>query len=190
VIGRRGAVALGALLVAAILILGAIRVLVGPSTPPCEAQRPGFDPALEHQVPSSLQGRGPDRLDSGRHCTVTSLGTLAARHGLQSVDFAGGLWDLAPSTGVTLAVFRATGLQADWIAEFYDVGAQQASKVEALTVTHPTIAGAVATRFDYSDAGQPQAIVVWPSGDPGLVRVVLAAGVPDRIVQEAIAAFG
>jgi hypothetical protein len=189
-VGRRGAVALGALFVIAILVGGAFWVVLGPSTPSCEAQRSGFDTTLERQVPTGLEGRGPDRLDSGRHCTSASLGTLAERHGLGSVDFAGGLWDLAPSTGVTLAVFRAPGLQAEWIAEFYETGAQHASKVESFTVTHPTIAGTAATRFDYSDAGQPQAIVVWPSPQPGLVRVVLAAGVPDRVVQEAIAAFG
>ncbi|HEY3523088.1 MAG TPA: hypothetical protein VGK63_05255 [Candidatus Limnocylindrales bacterium] len=157
----------------------------------CADQRQaGLVPDLETRVPKQLEGRSPDRLDSAVTCSPQGLGSLA-EHGVTTISSAGGLWELGPSTGVTLAVFRLAGPdRADRIAEFYTTGAAQAPKVANLVTTHPVVAGRSATRLDYSDANFPQAIVVWPSAEPDLVNVVLAAGVPDRIVQEALAAFG
>ena len=160
------------------------------SVPACEVQAAGFDPALEALIPKQLEGQSPAHLDSGQHCTPATLGTLASNHGLRQVSFAGGLWDLAPATGITLVVFRADGLRADWIAEFYEVGARAGLHVTNLTVTHPTIGSVAGTRLDVLDQGQPQSILVWPAPQPGLVRVILAAGLPDRVIDEAIAAFG
>jgi hypothetical protein len=155
-----------------------------------DERQAGLVPALEARVPSHLEGRAPDRLDSAVTCSSDGLGSLAA-HGLSSVESAGGLWDLGPSTGVTLVVFRLSRPdRADLIADFYATGAARAPKVADLVTGHPTVVGRPATRLDFSDASFPQAIVVWPSAQPDLVNVVLAAGVPDRIVQEAIAAFG
>ncbi|HEU4673720.1 MAG TPA: hypothetical protein VFS32_12560 [Candidatus Limnocylindrales bacterium] len=165
--------------------------LMGSGGGGCTDQRQaGLVPTLEKLVPATLEGRPADRLDSAVTCSPDGLGSLAG-HGVASVASAGGLWELGPATGVTLAVFRLDGPErADRIAEFYAEGAAQAPKVANLVTTHPTIAGRPATRLDFSDANFPQAIVVWPAAQPDLVHVVLAAGVPDRIVQEAIAAFG
>jgi hypothetical protein len=155
-----------------------------------DEKRAGLVPTLEHRVPGSFEGRAADQLDSSVTCTADGLGSLGAVHGLTSVSSAGGLWDLGPSTGITLAVFRVDGAaRADWVAEFYETGALSARKVTGLTETHPTVAGRAATRLDYADASFPGTIVVWPGRDPDLVNVVLAAGVPDRIIEEGIAAF-
>ncbi len=174
--------------------LAAVAFVPGPSRPAdgscADRREPGLVPELEARVPRQLEGRPPDRLDSAVTCSPEGLGSLAA-HGVASVSSAGGLWELGPSTGVTLAIFRLDGPdRADRIAEFYSTGAAQAPKVANLVTTHPTVDGRPATRLDFSDASFPQAIVVWPSVEPDLVNVILAAGVPDRIVGEAIAAFG
>ncbi len=154
-----------------------------------DVRQAGAYPSLEAMIPATFQNAAPARLDSGRNCTPQNLATLAD-HGISEVRFAGGLWDLAPGTGVTMAVFEADGLSADWMGEFYEHGAADATKIANLVVTHPSLGGANATRLDYSDSNLPQAIVVWPGAAPGQVRVVLAAGVPERIVQDAIATFG
>jgi len=157
---------------------------------PClaDGRQPGAYPDLERQIPPTFEGHPPDRLDSGRNCSDANLGLLKD-HGIREVRFAGGLWQLAPATGVTLAIFTGNGLQADWLGAFYEAGARAAPKVSGLSVSHPSVGGRPAVRLDYTDAGTPQTIVVWPAGEE-TVHVVLAAGVPDRIVQEAITAFG
>jgi hypothetical protein len=181
--------------VAVTIVVAAAAVLAGAfgnGAGGCEdARRPGLDPALERSVPAMFEGRAPDRLDSATTCSAAGLGSLAS-HGIASIDSAGGLWELGPQTGVTLAVFRlARSDRADLMAEFYESGAASAPKVSGLRVSH-TVVGtrhAPATRLDFSDADFPQAIVVWAGPDPDLVRVVLAAGVPDRVVDDAIGAF-
>jgi hypothetical protein len=163
----------------------------GAASPGCTDQkRAGLVPELERRVPATFDGRAADQLDSSITCSAEGLGSLAG-HGIGSVDSAGGLWDLGPSTGITLAVFRLPGADgAEQIAEFYETGALQARKVSGLTTTRPTVAGRPGTRLDYADASFPGTIVVWPAAEPGLVNVVLAAGVPDRVVEEGIGAFG
>src|SRR5437867_297230 len=49
---------------------------------------PGAYPDLEANIPNTLGGRSPTRLDSGRNCTAANLGTFAG-HGLSEVRFAG-----------------------------------------------------------------------------------------------------
>jgi hypothetical protein len=181
-----------AVAVAAVAVVAVMAGIVGPGgSGGCrDDKRPGLDPALESRVPSAFDGRPPDQLDSSTTCSAAGLGSLAA-HGVTSVRSAGGLWELGPQTGITLAVFRLAGPdRADRIADFYATGAANASKVANLVTTHPSIGGRAAIRLDYSDANFPQAIVVWPGPEPDLVYVVLAAGVPDRIVQDGIRAFG
>lgn len=181
-----------ALALVSVIVVGgaglAYASLSRPSLPACEVQRPGFDRSLEALIPGRLEGGPPARLDSGEHCTPSTLGTLAS-HGLTRVSFAGGLWDLAPQTGITLVVYRAAGLDADWIAEFYEVGARTGIHLTNLVVTHPTIDSRPGTRLDYRDSDEPGAILVWPAPQPGTVRVILAAGLPERVIGEAIAAF-
>jgi len=156
---------------------------------PClaDGRQAGAYPDLEGRLPRQFEGKAPDRLDSGRNCSDANLDTLKA-HGVHELRFAGGLWQLAPETGVTMAVFSAPGLQADWLGEFYEAGARAASKVSNLTVSHPTLRGSAAVRMDYRDGQSPQTIVVWSAG-PDIVHVVLTAGLPDRLVQEAINSF-
>jgi hypothetical protein len=181
-----------AIALAALAAVAVMAGVVGPgSSGGCrDEERGGLDPALEARVPRAFDGRPPDRLDSSITCSARGLGSLAA-HGVSSIRSAGALWELGPQTGMTLAVFRLAGAdRVDLIADFYATGASSASKVANLVTTHPSIGGRAATRFDYSDANFPQAIVVWPGPEPDLVYVVLAAGVPDRIVQDGIRAFG
>jgi hypothetical protein len=189
--GRRRAAATASIVVALVVVASVVALGVRSPGGGCQdVQRPGLDPALERAVPSALEGRGPDRLDSAVTCSAAGLGSLAS-HGVTSVSSAGGLWDLGPSTGVTLVVFRLPGAgRATWIAEFYETGAARAPKVAGVTTSHPTVAGRPATRLDFTDSDFPQSIVVWPALAPDEVNVVLAAGVPERIVSEAIAGFG
>ena len=91
----------------------------------CSAVAPSFDPAapcvrddrgaalypeLEARIPAEFQGRPADRVDSGRNCTARSLGLLLQR-GVRTIEFAGGLWETGGRSGVTIALFRADGLQ-------------------------------------------------------------------------------
>jgi hypothetical protein len=184
------AVVVAVVAVAAFFLLGGSSATSAGASGCQDQKRAGLVPSLEQRVPGSFEGRAADQVDSSVTCTADGLGSLGAVHGLTSVSSAGALWDLGPSTGITLAVFRVDGsARADWVAEFYETGALRARKVSGLTETHPVVAGRAATRLDYADASFPGTIVVWPGRDPDLVNVVLAAGVPDRIVQEGIAAF-
>ena len=60
---------------------------------PCttDGQREGAYPDLESALPASFDGAAPQSRDSGRNCTETALGTLAA-HGIDELHFAGALW--------------------------------------------------------------------------------------------------
>ena len=44
---------------------------------PVEGRVAGAYPDLEKRIPTNYEGRGPDTLDSGRHCDPESLGSLA-----------------------------------------------------------------------------------------------------------------
>ena len=94
---------------------------------PSEGRAVGAYPELEARVPVDYEGRGPDRLDSGRHCTAASLGSLAAA-GFDEVRFAGGTWDLGGNRAAALVVFEAPDLTADRIAEFYATSARAANR--------------------------------------------------------------
>jgi len=164
---------------------------------PCttDGRAAGAYPQLEATVPATFRGRGPDRLDSGRNCTPQALATLVA-HGVTELRFAGGTWDLGSSSGVTLAVFDATGLDPSWLAEFYEVGAKTAKntqEVESRAVTIPN--GSPGTRIDALNGESYQSVIVWSDGDR--VRVALIASfiretqtkvAHDAVVTEALQA--
>src|SRR4051794_34711503 len=99
-----------AVAVAAVAVVAVVAGVVGPgSSGSCrDEKRPGLDPALESRVPHAFDGRAADQLDSSITCSASGLGSLAA-HGVTSVRSAGGLWELGPQTGITLAVFRLAG---------------------------------------------------------------------------------
>ena len=141
---------------------------------PCtaDARLPGAYPDLEALIPDAFEGRPPTRLDSGRNCTPGSLGLLA-QAGFSEVRFAGGLWELDNRSGVTLAVFAATGLTADTVADFYEAGARLASKTENVTRTSLGLHGTPASQIDTLNDESFQTIVVWQAPQPGVVRIVL-----------------
>jgi hypothetical protein len=152
---------------------------------PCtgDGQRAGAYPDLEAQVPAVLERKPPNRLDSGRNCTIARLGTLA-RHGINELRFAGGLWETGSRSGTTLAVFSAPSLTSDLMAEFYEVGARASTKTENVQRSSVRVGGILATRIDTLNDQSFQTIAVLPSSSAGLVRVALVATdvreVPDR----------
>ena len=104
---------------------------------PCttDGRAAGAYPELEALVPRLFEGRAPDRIDSGRNCSPEALATLKD-HGVNELRFAGATWDLGSGGGVTIAVFESATLEADWVAEFYEVGARNARKTESVDFDH------------------------------------------------------
>jgi len=157
---------------------------------PCiaDGRAPGAYPDLESQVPKAVAGTTPVSRDSGRNCTGMNLGTLAA-HGVTEVRFAGAIWHDAAQSGLTLAVFRAPGLRAEWIGEWYEATARAGRRTGAIQATRPLIAGRQAYRMDLVNGESKQTVVVWSSAAGDLVQVVIAADEPEARIQDAIAAF-
>jgi hypothetical protein len=141
---------------------------------PCTAdvRLPRAYPDLEALIPGTFDGRPPTRLDSGRNCTPRSLGLLA-QSGFTEVRFAGGMWEVGNRSGVTMAVFAATGLAPDKVADFYEAGARSAGKTENVTRTTPILNGTPAYQIDTLNDESFQTIVVWPAQQPGMVWIVL-----------------
>lgn len=146
-------------------------------------------PALEARVPVNFEGRGPDRLDSGRHCTPGSLGSLATA-GFDEVRFAGGTWDFGGNRAAALVVFEAPDLTAGRIAEFYATSARAANRTRVTGESTLTIAGRSGHRLDSMTGDRTQTVVSWPSAEPGIVNVVITNDLPDPKIQAAIDAFG
>lgn len=182
-----------ALMVAAVIVAGC-----GPASPPAsfdatapcalDQRLPGAYADLEARLPRELFGASPTSLDSGRNCTTKNLGSLVD-HGVTELRFAGARWDRSATSGVTIALFTATGLTAEWIGEWYEASARLSSKTAALTPTRPTVDGLQAYRLDLLASETRETVVAWPGTEPGTVRVVIGAGVPEADVQSAIAAF-
>ncbi len=158
---------------------------------PCrsDVRTSGAYPALEALIPKSFEGRPPDQLDSGRNCTDTNLGTLTG-HGIREVRFAGGLWKLGATSGITLAVFEADGLTAPFLGEWYEASARDATNTTQITPTRPMIGDRQAYRLDTVNGESKQTVIVWPSASGDVMQVVLAADVPETTIQDAIKAFG
>lgn len=148
----------------------------------------GAYPELEGRVPTSYEGRGPDQLDSGRHCTAASLGSLATA-GFSEVRFAGGTWDFGGNRAAALVVFQATGLTADHVADFYTTSARAANRTQITGESAPSIAGRAGRRLDTTTGSRTQTVVVWPSADDGIVNVVISNDLPDPKIDAAAEAF-
>ena len=179
---------LAPLAVAFLILAGAVGCAGGATfdpSGPCVAdgRAPGAYPDLEALPPKTYAARPPDRLDSGRNCTDQALGTLA-EHGVDEVRFAGATWDLGSSSGVTMAIFEAEGLQADWVAEFYEAGARGARRVEEVTVGPIALGEADGTRIDVLNGESFQTVVV-AADDADRVRVVLVASAVREIETRA-----
>jgi hypothetical protein len=159
-------------------------------TGPCttDGSAPGAYPDLEARVPASYEGRAPDTLDSGRHCTVDSLGTLAEA-GITDVRFAGGTWGFGAERAAALVVFTAPGLTADQIAEFYATSAKTANRTQVTGESTPTLADRPGHRLDTKTGERQQTVVVWPAADADRVNVVITNDLPDPKIQAAVEAF-
>jgi hypothetical protein len=190
---RRPALPFLALALVAAVVAGACGSTAAPSfdpTGPCttDGRVAGAYPDLEALIPKTLAGTAPKTLDSGRNCSSKELSTLSG-HGLTEVRFAGGLWQDAAQSGVTLAVFRAPGLQSEWMAEWFEAGARAARSTGGIKTTKPTVNGQPGQRLDLVNGESPQTVITWPGAETGTVRVVIAAEEPEARIQAAIAAF-
>jgi len=157
---------------------------------PCvtDGKTPGAYPELEALLATELDGDPPTTVDSGRNCTPRNLGSLAA-HDVSEVRFAGAVWDLGGSRGVTTAVFAAPGLEAGWVAEFYETSAEVGRKTEDIETSSVSVAGRPGQRIDLRNGESLQSVVVWPSRADGTVNVVLAADVDEATLQGAVEAL-
>lgn len=133
----------------------------------------GAYPDLEARLPVSFQGAAAGSVDSGRHCSEAALGSLIAHHAT-NVQYAGAVWDLGGGTGISSAIFRlpSADLPADWISEFYDIGARTAKRTENIETSSPSVPGADPVfRLDTLNDLSLQTVLVWQDGP--FVRVVL-----------------
>ena len=141
---------------------------------PCnsDGRMPGAYPELEALVPRDFGGKAPTRVDSGRNCTERALGSLVS-HGVDELRFAGATWETGTSSGVTLAVLEAPGLTAEWVHEFYRLGAESARNTESVDASAFDVAGKPGFRVDTLNGESYQTVIDWQDGDR--VRVVLVS---------------
>lgn len=148
---------------------------------PCVAdgRAPGTYPSLEATIPTALEGRPADSVNSGRNCSQAALGTLAS-HGVTDLRFAGATWADGNDAGTSIALLALpTGaLPVAWAEEFYELGARNAKKTDHVTTSRPTFDGVGAVfRVDALNDLSFQSVIVWQDGP--LVRVVLVATAVD-----------
>jgi hypothetical protein len=149
----------------------------------------GAYPELEARIPATYEGRGPDTLDSGRHCTAKNLGSLVEA-GVTQVRFGGGTWGFGGIRAAALVVFQAPGLEASHVATFYAQSARTSNRTEIIAETTVTVAGRTGHRLDTKTGERIQTVVVWPAAEPDNVNIVITNDLPDPKIQAAIDAFG
>ncbi len=174
--------------------LGGCAAASGPSfdpTGPCivDGSAAGAYPDLEAAVPAAYEGRPPDTLDSGRHCSAENLGSLADL-GIDEVRFAGGTWGFGAERAAALVVFHASGLTAKALADFYGASALDANRTQVLGSSTPSLAGRPGFRLDTKTGGRQQTVVVWPAIEEDTVNVVISNDLPDPKIDAAVDAFG
>jgi hypothetical protein len=166
---------------------------------PCttDGRGAGAYPTLERLVPERFDDKAATTVDSGRSCTPAALGSLAGR-GVRELRFAGGQWHLGDRSGVTMAVMSSpTGIQADWVAEFYESSARVAKHTQNVSLNQVTIGAVNGFRIEtLNDETSFQTVVVWPGG--GNVDVVIVASdvheigtrdAHDEVVDRAVSQF-
>jgi hypothetical protein len=161
-------------------IIGVLVVVAGCASPtfdpssPCttDGRGAGAYPALEALVPRELNGKPPSRVDSGRSCTPASLSSLAS-HGVKELHFGGATWETGTSSGVSIAVFKAPGLQAEWVHEFFTAGAESARDAETVETSTMAVDGVQGYRVDALNGDSYQTVIDWADGDR--VRVVIVS---------------
>jgi len=169
----------------------------GPTTPPdpsaacggADVQRAvGFYPGLEVRLPALLAGTAPTSRDSGRYCSEKTLGPLRA-DGYQEVRFAGETFPVTSQSGVSLVVYDAPGLTAAEVGDAFRGGAGTGKKVTVVSDDPYTVAGRSGRRLVVLNDATRQVVVVWPAAEPDVVRIVIAADVPDATIDAAVAAL-
>jgi hypothetical protein len=148
---------------------------------------PGAYPELEAVVPTSLDGRPADHLDSGRSCTDAGLATLKS-HGVGELRFAGGLWEQGANSGTTLVAFDSpTPLNAKWLADFYEAGARAGKNTDAIETAPLAIGGSAGYRLDTLNDDSYQTVIVWPRAGRVVGAIVASAvrEVETRVAHEA-----
>jgi hypothetical protein len=184
---------LGAVLFAAALSLVACGDSPASFDPsgPCttDGTAPGAYPDLEALVPTTYQGGPPQTLDSGRNCTATNLGSLAAK-GFDELRFAGGTWTFGAERAIVLVVFSAPGLTADAVADWYADSAKVASRTQIVGVSTPALAGRPGRRLDTTTGDRQQTVVTWPAATADHVDVIITNDLPDARIADAVDAFG
>ena len=143
-----------------------------------DARGIGAYPDLERLLPPSLDGRTPDRVDSGRSCSGAALSTYVS-HGIHEVRYAGATWTEGAQDGTVIAVFVAgpgqPPLDQTWVQEFYETGARASTKTENIEISMPQLGeGGRYWRLETLNDLSLQTVAVW-GGDPGLVHVVIVA---------------
>lgn len=196
--GWRGFAALVSAVALVLAGCGAAGVTFDP-TGPClvDGRAPGTYPALESMLPTAVRESPPATVDSGRSCTATALGTLVD-HDIHELHFAGATWDFGNGTGVTSAVFALPGasLPADWMAEFYRIGAITGKKTDNIETSQPTFQPIGETwRLDTLNDLSLQTVITWQDGAVARVVLVATAVLPDvqrsaheQLVVDAVAA--
>lgn len=170
---RRHAAALVAVILASAVAAAGCAAPFDPEGPcTADGRVPGAYPSLEALVPRDFGGRAPTRVDSGRNCTERALGSLV-RHGVDELRFAGATWETGTSSGVTLAVLEAPDLTAEWVHEFYRLGAEDARNTESIGASAFDVAGKPGFRVDTLNGESYQTVIDWQDGDQ--VRVVLVS---------------
>lgn len=159
-------------------------------TGPCVADgsAPGAYPDLEALIPTTFEGRAPETLDSGRHCSAENLGSLA-EFGIDEVRFAGGTWSFGGRRSAALVVFSAAGLTAERIAVFYNNSAATAPRTIVTATSDPTLAGRPGFRIDTETGDRVQSVLVWPSDVAERVYVVISTDLPDPKLLAAVDAI-
>jgi hypothetical protein len=170
---RRHVASLVAVILASAIVAGGCAASFDPDGP-CvtDGRVPGAYPSLEALVPRDLGGQAPTTVDSGRNCTERALGSLV-RHGVDELRFAGATWETGTSSGVTLAVLEAPDLTAEWVHEFYRLGAENARNTESVDASAFEVAGKPGFRIDTLNGESYQTVIDWQDGDR--VRVVLVS---------------
>lgn len=171
-----------AAVIAAAVLVAACGTAAAPAGPlgPCGADKAdatsiGGFPELERLVPTALEGRAPDVVNSGRSCSDKALGSLVT-HGVHELRFGGATWNRGQTEATVVAVLATPSdqpvLQQPWIEEFYTAGAVRGTKTDNVTTTRPTMdpVGQVFRLDALNDLSQ-QTVVTW--NESGLVHVVI-----------------
>jgi hypothetical protein len=184
-----------------VIVLGLVLAGCGSTfdpTGPCTADgsAAGAYPDLEAAVPTLFRDAKPSDLDSGRACTPTGLGPLAA-HGVKEIRFAGGTWSTGTDSGISLAIFTTADgppLDPAWLTEFFETGAKGGTNVTSVATSDYSVApGISGRRIDVLNGESYQSIVVWEQdsrvaaaliGD--FIREIQTKDAHDVVVRDAV----